>query len=71
MIDGKEVAHLSYSTPKTVEYLQRQNEYTFFENTHEPTPWKGAFSGRMVESGEDTAARVLEAMIPCWPVAAG
>lgn len=41
IIDGKEVAHLSYLDGKAVEYLQRQNEFTFFENTHEPYTLKG------------------------------
>jgi sigma-E factor negative regulatory protein RseB len=63
VIDGK-VAHLSYLDGKAVEFLQRQNEYTFFENTHEPYTLKGRVSRGVVEPGEDAAAPVLESYDP-------
>jgi hypothetical protein len=39
-----------------VEFLQRQNEYTFFENTHEPYTLKGRVSPGLVEPRQDAAA---------------
>ncbi|MGL4715381.1 MAG: MucB/RseB C-terminal domain-containing protein [Aeromonas sp.] len=42
VINGKEVAHLSYLDGKAIEYLQRHDEYTFFENSHEPYTLKNA-----------------------------
>ncbi|MGY3859011.1 MucB/RseB C-terminal domain-containing protein [Aeromonas intestinalis] len=65
VIDGKEVAHLSYLDGKTVEYLQRQNEYTFFENTHEPYTLKGArFPGVWSTLVKMPLSRVLESYDP-------
>ncbi|PJG59658.1 MucB/RseB C-terminal domain-containing protein [Aeromonas cavernicola] len=42
VIDGKEVAHMSYLDGKAIEYLQRGDEFTFFENSHEPYTLKHA-----------------------------
>ncbi|MGY3884848.1 MucB/RseB C-terminal domain-containing protein [Aeromonas aquatica] len=65
VIDGKEIAHLSYLDGKTVEYLQRQNEYTFFENTHEPYTLKGArFPGVWSSLVKMPLPRVLESYDP-------
>lgn len=65
VIDGKEVAHLSYLDGKAVEYLQRQNEYTFFENTHEPYTLKGArFPGVWSSLVKMPLPRVLESYDP-------
>ncbi|MGY3945097.1 MucB/RseB C-terminal domain-containing protein, partial [Aeromonas tecta] len=65
VIDGKEVAHLSYLDGKTVEYLQRQNEFTFFENTHEPYTLKGArFPGVWSTLVKMPLPRVLESYDP-------
>lgn len=65
VIDGKEVAHLSYLDGKTIEYLQRQDEYTFFENTHEPYTLKGArFPGVWASLVRMPLPRVLESYDP-------
>ena len=65
IIDGKEVAHLSYLDGKAVEFLQRQNEYTFFENTHEPYTLKGArFPGVWSSLVRMPLPRVMESYDP-------
>ncbi|WP_421229769.1 MucB/RseB C-terminal domain-containing protein [Aeromonas enteropelogenes] len=61
MIDGKEVAHLSYLDGKAIEYLQRQDEFTFFENSHEPYTLKGArFPGVWSTLVKMPLSRVME-----------
>nr|WP_269469403.1 MucB/RseB C-terminal domain-containing protein [Aeromonas enteropelogenes] len=61
VIDGKEVAHLSYLDGKAIEYLQRQDEFTFFENSHEPYTLKGArFPGVWSTLVKMPLSRVLE-----------
>ncbi|MNC39408.1 Sigma-E factor regulatory protein RseB precursor [compost metagenome] len=48
-----------------MEYLQRQNEYTFFENTHEPYTLKGArFPGVWSSLVKMPLPRVLESYDP-------
>jgi len=65
VIDGQEVAHLSYLDGKPIEYLQRQNEYTFFENSHDPYTLKGArFPGIWSTLVRMPLARVLESYDP-------
>ncbi|MDO2949488.1 MucB/RseB C-terminal domain-containing protein [Aeromonas simiae] len=41
-IDGQPVAHLGHLDGQNVEYLQRGDEFTFFENSHAPYTLKGA-----------------------------
>ncbi|WP_421202542.1 MucB/RseB C-terminal domain-containing protein [Aeromonas enteropelogenes] len=61
VIDGKEVAHLSYLDGKAIEYLQRQDEFTFFENSHEPYTLKGArFPGVWSTLVKMPLSRVME-----------
>lgn len=42
LIDGKQVALMSHLDGQNAEYLQRQDEFTFFENTHSPYTLKNA-----------------------------
>ncbi|MFM5441760.1 MucB/RseB C-terminal domain-containing protein [Aeromonas enteropelogenes] len=61
VIDGKEIAHLSYLDGKAIEYLQRQDEFTFFENSHEPYTLKGArFPGVWSTLVKMPLSRVME-----------
>ena len=61
VINGKEIAHLSYLDGKAVEYLQRQDEFTFFENSHDPYTLKGArFPGVWSTLVKMPLSRVLE-----------
>uniref|UniRef100_UPI001F28F35A MucB/RseB C-terminal domain-containing protein n=1 Tax=Aeromonas veronii TaxID=654 RepID=UPI001F28F35A len=65
VINGKEVAHLSYLDGKAIEYLQRQNEYTFFENSHDPYTLKDArFPGIWSTLVKMPLAQVLESYDP-------
>ncbi|HHQ4721999.1 TPA: MucB/RseB C-terminal domain-containing protein, partial [Aeromonas veronii] len=65
VINGKEVAHLSYLDGKAIEYLQRQNEYTFFENSHDPYTLKDArFPGIWSTLVKMPLAEVLESYDP-------
>lgn len=65
VIDGKEVMHLSNLDGKTIEYLQRANEFTFFENSHDPYTLKDArFPGIWSTLVKMPLARVLESYDP-------
>ncbi|MGL5304106.1 MAG: MucB/RseB C-terminal domain-containing protein, partial [Aeromonas sp.] len=65
VIDGKQIAHLSYLDGKPIEYLQRQNEYTFFENNHDPYTLKNArFPGVWSTLVHMPLARVLQSYDP-------
>jgi len=59
------VAHLSYLDGKAIEYLQRENEYTFFENSHDPYTLKDArFPGIWSSLVSMPLSRVLQSYDP-------
>ncbi|MBL0599947.1 MucB/RseB C-terminal domain-containing protein [Aeromonas jandaei] len=65
VINGKEVAHLSYLDGKAIEYLQRENEFTFFENSHDPYTLKDArFPGIWSSLVSMPLSRVLQSYDP-------